>query len=235
MTAVGVVVPPDNHVADLEAAAALDRMCTVHVARLPAARSLPMRQRLARYNTNLGETVDGLVELDPSATLVACTGSSYLLGPEEDDRLYANLSSRVGHTVRGACRCIREDLAHAGTARIVLVSPYQRWLTDLSAAYWSDAGLEVVRVREVGGGRHPYDIGEAEMEAVVREVAGTADDAVVVTGTGVPTMGALQRLGRPAVPVLSSMHCGIAWLRAMVAAPAEGPAPLGEGDHDHAS
>ena len=229
--AVGVVVPPDNHVADAEAVAALRRTCTVHVARLPPARSLPMRQRHVSYGERLGEPVDELASSAPVATLVACTGSSYLLGPEEDDRLFADHSARVGSTVRGVCQCIRDHLGRLGAKHIVLVSPYEAWLTDLSVAYWSAAGLIVTDVHEVGGGRHPYEIGEPEMEEAISRIVASSDGTVLVTGTGVATVAAIERLGRSsAPPVVSSMQCGIDWLRSMVEEAAKAPRSIHDGN-----
>jgi maleate isomerase len=211
---VGVVVPPDNHVAEVEATTELRGVCTVHVTRFPPVRSQPMRDRLGAYNSCLAGAADTLAGLAPAAVLVACTGSSYLLGPERDDALYQQVSADLGHEVRGVCRCIRDRLASAGARSIALVSPYEPWLTELSVRYWRASGIEVSQVVSVGGGRHPYAIGEDEISAALSEMEGSAQDVVLVTGTGVATVQAVRRAQqRMPVSVLSSMRCGLDWLR----------------------
>jgi len=217
---VGIIVPPDNHVAEVEAAVDLTGCCTVHVARFPPVRELPMRDRLATYNTQVGFCADTLAGLAPAAVLVACTGSSYLLGPEDDDVLYRGVSAETGSEVRGICRCIRDRLASVAARSIVLVSPYEPWLTDLSVGYWDAAGIKVAEVYAVGGGRHPYVIGEHEISAALDGVTDRVADAVLVTGTGVATLHAVQcAQQRLSVPVLSSMRCGLDWLRSIVTRP----------------
>lgn len=219
---VGVIVPPDNHVAEVEATVDLTGFCTVHVARFPAVRNLPMRDRLASYNTQVGSCADTLAGLAPAAVLVACTGSSYLLGPEHDDALYREVSAEIGGEVRGICRCIRDRLASAGARSIVLVSPYEPWLTELSVGYWDAAGIKVAEVHSLGGGRHPYVIGEDEISTALDGVTDSAGDAVLVTGTGVGTLRAVRcAQQRLSLPVLSSMRCGLDWLRSLATRPAK--------------
>jgi maleate isomerase len=222
---VGVVVPPDNHVAEVEATTDLSGVCTVHVTRFPPVRDRPMRDRLAAYNRCVPGSADTLAGLAPVAVLVACTGSSYLLGPERDDALYQQVSADLGHEVRGACRCIRDRLATVGAGSITLVSPYEPWLTELSVRYWRASGIEVSEVHSVGGGRHPYAIGEDEISAALRDLEDSTKDVILVTGTGVATLQAVRRAQRRmSVSVLSSMLCGLDWLRsAALGAPTPSP------------
>jgi maleate isomerase len=221
---VGLIVPPDNHVAEVEAHTDLGAACTVHVARFPPVRERPMRDRLAAYNSRIAECADTLTGLAPAAVLVACTGSSYLLGPDREDAMYAQVSADLGHQIRGICRCIRDRLTDLSARSVILVSPYEPWLTQLSVQYWQAAGIEVVNAHSVGDGRHPYLITEEEVCAVLADLHETADVPVLVTGTGVGTLRAVYSARHfMSVPVLSSMRCGLDWLHSVVRAAAHEP------------
>lgn len=211
---VGVVVPPDNPVVEGELQAALVPRCVVHAARLPVLRSLPLLDRLDAYRQRMAEPVDALAGLGLDALLTACTGASYLAGPDADDATDAELAGLAGCPLRSVAGAIRDALGRRGVERLHVVSPYPGDLTERSVAYWERAGLDVVGVSVVDGERHPYDLGPAELAAVLAEVdeAGTSAEAVLLTGTGVATLGLVRPASPGRVEVLSSISCGIEWL-----------------------
>jgi maleate isomerase len=180
-----------------------------------------MPDRLAAYNRHVANCADTLTGLAPAAVLVACTGSSYVLGPDRDDAMYAQVSADLGHEIRGICRCIRDRLADLSARSVLLVSPYEPWLTQLSVQYWQAAGIEVAQTYCVGDGRHPYLIGEEEISAALADLQERANVPVLVTGTGVRTLRAVRCAQElMTVPVLSSMRCGLDWLHSVVRAAA---------------
>ncbi len=213
MLRVGVVVPPSNPTAEPEVAACLAGAAVSYGARLPVLHGLDLRDRLAGYNTHLAATIATVAGLEPAAVLVGCTGSSYALGPAADGALYGGLSDRFGFPVTGAAGAIRSVLQALDAARIAVVSPYPAWLTEQSAQYWTACGLTVAAVYSVTGHAGIYQTTPAAMAAAV--AAALADtrrhrvDAVVVTGTGAPSLAALDAAAPDAdVPLLSSNLCG---------------------------
>jgi maleate isomerase len=100
--------------------------------------------------------------------------------------------------------------------RLTVVSPYPDWLTAQSVAYWRSAGYDVTSVVPVVGDGSIYDLRGQAVAGVVDEVlAGLADrdpssEAVLITGTGAPSLAALDAVAEGPVPVVSSNLAG-AW------------------------
>ena len=104
-------------------------------------------------------------------------------------------------------------LQDLGAADIAIVSPYDDRLTQASGDYWASRGLrvrQVVRVeaRSVHGAEpHPiYGLNSEAATDALGRVDAAGCDAIVMLGTGMPTLGAVRQAARlQGKPVLSSM------------------------------
>jgi maleate isomerase len=112
-----------------------------------------------------------------------------------------------------------------GARRIALVSPYNSALDQESAGYWTSRGFEVVAEASAwreSSAFHPiYSLSAAAADTALAELEGLDVDAVLMLGTGMPTLRAIA--GRPLVgtaPVLSCMLC-VAWRAVSLIDPAE--------------
>ena len=211
----GILVPPENPTVEPEMVQLIGSRVPVHTARLPLTVGADLRERLDGYRAGLEPTLDRFGDLSLSAILIACTGAFYGIGPDADERLCHRLSERQGIPVRSATRVILEALGGHDSRRLLIVSPYPSWLTQAAAAYWTAAGLEVVRTVEISEGRPIYSIGAEDVHVRLARVARAADDVdtILVSGTGVPTVAAIQTLAPQVAPiVLSSNLCGGLWL-----------------------
>jgi len=217
---VGVVVPSGNAAAEPEIAGLVQPSMNVHAARFPSLPGKSLRVRLDIYNEVLPEVV-GLA-LD--AVVVACSGSHYLLGPREDRAFCDRLGAAGGRPVASSTLATLDTCAELGVRELVLVSPYQPWLTDLSRDYWEAAGLRVRRVVPIraGAGFSPYDVTTDELVGQV-EAAGTGpDEVLLLTGTGMFTFDALERIGAGNDRVLlTSNVCSARWARKQAGVPAD--------------
>jgi maleate isomerase len=110
---------------------------------------------------------------------------------------------------------IQEALAALNIRRITLMSPYPSWLTKQSAEYWSGS-LQLDEVIQLGDGSKnaAYELDDDYVEQQLLKLEPrTKDSAVLMSGTGMPTLDAIGRVGNKlGVPVLSSNLCGIWWL-----------------------
>ncbi len=93
-------------------------------------------------------------------------------------------------------------------------------MTDASVAYWREHGFDIVTVNGVfdaSSAAHPiYDLPASSAEGALAVIDLKSVDAVVMLGTGMPTLGPiLKHAGNgSAVPILSCMSA-LAW-RALV-------------------
>lgn len=209
----GLVVPSGNAAAEPEICALVHPVLNLYTTRFPVLPGKELRGRLETYNEVLPETLRNFGRLRLDGALVACTGSHYLLSPEGDRAFCDELSDQVGAPVASATLAILAAAGAVGADRLVLVSPYEPWLTELSRAYWEKAGLHVDRVVKIRAGDRfsPYDVTTDGLVAQVR-AADIADDAVVLfTGTGMFTFAALEELGRDSGQTFLTSNLAGAW------------------------
>jgi len=171
-----------------------------------------LADRLHDYLLRTGDYLDAFDDLGFDAYGIACTGSSYLLGAERERALLAELAAARGYPILSAAAAIGDTLRELGAGRIAVVSPYPEWLNGASRAYWTGQGFEVADFRPVARPRDAahgiYELGSAAALEAARRIDFRAVDAVLFTGTGMPTLAAIQPLAEEAgVAVMSSNLC----------------------------
>ena len=134
-----------------------------------------------------------------------------------------------GIPVITAAQAIRRALRSFGARRIALVSPYPSGLAESGYAYWKADGLtlvETLRVDPVLTDTHRiYELTSDDAYAALVSLTRHDVDAIVVSGTGMPTLQALRRWRSErgdSPPVLSSNLC-LAWALLQHAAPELAP------------
>ncbi|MEU6721186.1 hypothetical protein ABZ897_57875 [Nonomuraea sp. NPDC046802] len=210
---VGLVVPPANPAAEPEMTRLLGSAYALHTTRFSVSRQ-PLRTRLESYNTELADRIASFGDLGLAALLVACSGSRYLLGARQDHESCAALSAHFGLPVATATLATHQVLRRLETRALVLVSPYEGWLTEQCRAFWDAAGWHV-RVLAVRAGDQyaPYKVGTAELVEQVGRARLPHDAVLLFTGTGMSTLAALPALGHGNDRVLlTSNLCGAWWL-----------------------
>lgn len=210
----GIGVPQANTTIEPEFRALAPAGVNLIAARLQGGRG-DSRARLQSYFDTLPAVLDSYDSAPLDAFGFACTGSSYLLGVKKDRAAFAELSARRGYPVVPAPQAILESLAHIGTRRIALISPYPDWLTEAALAYWRDAGIEIAEIVQVAADtadtRNIYNITSADAIAAAMQLKTRDFGALLLSGTGMPTLRAVGELTRAfGKPVLSSNLC-LAW------------------------
>ena len=209
---VAMLTPQANTAVEPECAILLPRDVGLLAARLVSPRAT-LEDRLIDYF----ETLDASVAQFGSAPLralgFACTGSSYLAGRAREEEVFSQLSLRLGCTATTSALATVAALQALDARAIALVSPYSDSLTARSVGYWESHGFVVRSVARVTAGNtnrgHPiYGIGsEAALEAV-HSLRGQAGDAVVMLGTGMPSLRAI--LATPQVDGAPVFSCTLA-------------------------
>lgn len=176
-----------------------------------------IEQRLVAYYQHLDETARQFGNAPLQVVASACTGSSYLIGAEKEDELFPALARRLGIPVTNSALAVVAALKCLQARRIGLVSPYPRSLTEQSVAYWQSRGLEVAAVAATDalpeGAFHPiYAMSASMTDAALGTLAGTAGlEAVVLLGTGTPTLGTIARHPKMAGAPVFSCNMALAW------------------------
>ncbi|MEU6710099.1 hypothetical protein ABZ897_01355 [Nonomuraea sp. NPDC046802] len=217
---VGVIVAPANPSAEPELTRLFGSRADMHVTRFPV-RHRPARaehlesyaERLEGYNEALPAMLRAFDGLPLSAMVMACSEPRYLLGPDEDRDQCAELTAAAGVPFTTATQATREAMEHVGVNDIVLVSPYQPWLTELAERFWKSAGLNVTQVVQVSakGGYSSYALTPAELIRQVELAELPMDAALLFTGTGMATLPVLGPLSTGTDRLLLTSNLCTAW------------------------
>jgi len=206
---IGVGMPQANPTVEAEFGILLPRSCSLHVTRLTSGAD-DSEKRLAQYLTNLERYLDAYDTLRPDVFGFACTGSSYLLGANREEQVIAAARATYGYPVETAARAIIWGLERLRARRVAMVAPYLDSLVDHAHAYWSAAGIDIVRTLRIptatADTRGIYDLGSERLAAALSELSIANVDAVLVTGTGLASLPAIRDYSLD-VPVISSNVC----------------------------
>lgn len=192
---IGVLTPQANTTVEPEFAI----LCPPGYAAINARLTSPASQmvdRLSEYFSTLKNQIACFANAPVDAYAFACTGSSYLVGREAESALCAEIEAQTGRPFIAAARAVGEALTVLGAKRIGVISPYPPELDRASTAYWTSCGLEASQAVNISDplASHPiYGISaDCTLEAI-RDMKGRAVDAIILLGTGVPTLGPIWK------------------------------------------
>ncbi len=225
---VGVLTPQANTTAEPELNALWPAGIGMVAARMTSLQPT-IEARLVEYYLRLDGTVQQFGNAPMGVVASACTGSSYLMGPAREDELFSSLHTRLGIPVTNSALAVVAALKSLGARRIGLVSPYPRSLTEQSVAHWTSRGLEVVTVAATvplpDTAFHPiYAMSASMTDAAIGTLERTSGlEAVVLLGTGTPTLGAILRRPRVGDAPVFSCNMALAWHSVALLSSSEAP------------
>lgn len=174
-----------------------------------------LEARLVDYFNQMDKAVAQFHNAPIGAIALGTTGASYLAGIPREAEVVADIEKRTGVPFVTAGLAVVLALRTLAARRIGIVSPYPEALTQTCVGYWEGHGLEVdgvVQIATRSDQFHPiYSIPAANAEQGLDQLAEKKLDAIVMLGTGMPTLEPI--LNRPRVgdtPVMSCMLC-LAW------------------------
>lgn len=205
---VGILPPQANATVEAELGVLLPGDVGAMVSRLVSAEADP-RARLIDYLQDAGRALRAFGSARPDVALFACTGSSYLVAAEVEQAALSGFA----FPVISAAAAVNAALDALDASRIALVSPYPAWLTEACIEYWRRTGRRMVAVQSPAGDRSDtrriYALSSADAGAALHALDMSTAQAVLVTGTGMPSLAAIARADRHR-PILCSNLC-LAW------------------------
>ena len=181
---------------------------TLHFARIDGGEGTPgavdgLEQRLLAYADALPLAVPALAAVLPKAVVLAHTSVSYAVGFANEPTLIERITRLARCPGLTASRAILAAFTHLGVRRIALAVPYPAAIEALGTTYWKAAGLDVVAHRRLEGVSNIYEETEARAYGLGRAADTREAEALLISGTGLPTAGIVQRLedeiGKPVV------------------------------------
>ena len=151
-----------------------------------------MSARLVDYFDNYGASLRQFANAPLGVVGAACTGASYLAGREREAAVVKDIAARQGYDFVTAALAVVDALTALNARRLGLVSPYPDDLNRASIAYWQSHGFEVTAVANAFNSEsafHPiYSLEGSAATKALRSLEGKPLDAIVMLGTGMPTL-----------------------------------------------
>jgi maleate cis-trans isomerase len=174
-----------------------------------------MAGRLLDYFDSYAGSLRQFANAPVAVVGAACTGASYLAGREREAVLVNDIETRYGFPFITAALAVVDALRALGSRRIGLVSPYPDDLSRASIDYWKSHGFAISAVANAFNEDHSfhpiYSLVGAAAARALHELEGKPLDAIVLLGTGMPTLAPIAgSIGRRGVPVMSCNLC-LAW------------------------
>jgi maleate cis-trans isomerase len=171
--------------------------------------------RLVDYFENYPSALRQFANAPIRVAAAACTGASYLAGREREAAVGAAIEKQNGYPFFTAAMAVADALNRMGARRVGLVSPYPDDLNSASVAYWESHGFSVAKVARAyntDAAFHPiYSLEGAAALRGLRELENEPLDAIVMLGTGMPTLRPLRDIiGWQGAPAMSCNLC-LAW------------------------
>ena len=211
---IGLLTPQANTTVEPEAWALLPNGYSLINGRL-VSQANGLNERLLDYFGQLDKSLVQFANAPLSVLALACTGSSYLMGQAQEARWVNDWQVRLQIPVITAGRAVAAALRKLGVRQLDLLSPYPAELTQASRAYWVSHGFHIGQVQSVPtaetGFHAIYSTSSASASSAAVALDPSRADAVLMLGTGMPSLKTLMLPRPPQSPPWLSCMLALMW------------------------
>jgi maleate cis-trans isomerase len=208
----GILVPPGNPTVASELARMAPPGLALTYAPLepgpehgPAGAAEGMEARTRSYLEHLAGPAAALAVARPALVALAHTACSYLNGFAAEGALAERLSILTGAPALTAAQAVGAALERLGARAIALGTPYPEAISARARAYWEAAGFRLAGYHRLAALENIYTAHPSRARELARGADAPDAEAIVLSGTGLPTLDALEPLERElGKPVVSS-------------------------------
>lgn len=214
---IGVLLPPGNPTVEPELYRMVPDGVSLHFARIeapatggPAGGAAGMEERTRAYREGLVGPAQALGQVRPAVAVLAHTASSYAVGFGQEQPLIDRIASLCGAPALLAAQAALAALQHFRVKRLALGTPYPESISRQAKAYWEAAGFRVVGYHRLPDVIDIYAESEERAHLLGRQADAPDAEAVLLSGTGLPTVAMLETLERDlGKPVISSNQASL--------------------------
>ena len=211
---IGVLTPQANTTVEPEFWSLLPAGWSMINARLTSSLNT-IEDRLLDYTTQFSSTAEQFANAPIEAIAIACTGTSYLIGIDEELRILNEMRTRFGVPCITAGQATVAALKTLGATRLAMLSPYPESLNRASTAYWEAQGFTVIDKAGPAlktDAFHPiYAMTAPAVYRAYERLSDSGADAVVMLGTGMATLLPLYKGFQSALVPALSCNLALAW------------------------
>ena len=209
----GIGPPQANPTVEPEIGAMLPADVAMYVARLTS-KCAASKDRIVEYLRNLNDSLDRFDTLKLDAYGFACTGSTYLLGSEEEQRIIGSLSEARGYPIITCAMAIVDALNFLGAKTLAIYSPYPDWLHGASASYWQSQDFKIVATHTINAtARDTREIYVQDPQDVANLMLASdpGADVSLITGTGLPSLTIIDQVAAQSNRTVLSSNLCLTW------------------------
>ena len=207
---IGLGTPQANPTVEAEMRRLVPREVEYFTLRLTSSSS-DAKTRLQEYLQNLPTFLKQRYSgLGMDGFLFACTGSEYLVAISEADEILKAAEQVLGVPVVTAARSLVAWLEGRKVKTIAMITPYPDWLYEPACQFWGEAGFNVLARGQLDIGSQDtygiYDLQSSDGEETLDRLALAGADAILISGTGMPSLKLLKKARERDLVIVSSNY-----------------------------
>jgi maleate cis-trans isomerase len=196
---IGLMVPANNTTMARELPAWLGTPVMVRTLKIPRGEGLLTEETVPAYVERAKELAKSFAGID--TVVYGCTAAGFIMGPQADSALAADLERITGKRVVTTARAMIEVLKH--TRQVAVVTPYADAVNRQLARFLEQSGIEVARLAAFGA-QSTEELGRitsSQVAALARETMAPDCEALFIACSQLPTYdivpGLQREFGRP--------------------------------------